>query len=251
MNPSPGIRAFVDGFRLSRHPELRRYTWLPALVSFVIIGAGLYFAFGYLNATSARLIADLPGWLSWLELLLTPLIYLIGMLAGAWLFALLAVLIASPFLGVLSAHLEAVAFGDAPNTDTSLWTDISQSLAREARKLLYHLPRLIIVFLITLIPGVNLVSPVIWLIFGAWTMAVQFADYPTENRLRPFAETLDRLKANRTAALAFGLCATGALAIPLLNFLLIPVAVAGGTLLWRYLEEGKEAESAAQPPQPK
>jgi CysZ protein len=247
MNPSLGVRAFVDGFRLSRHPELRRYTWLPALVSFAIIGTGLYFAFGYLSATSARLIADLPAWLSWLELLLTPLIYLIGFLAGAWLFALLAVLIASPFLGVLSAHLEAVAFGDAPVSDTSLWTDISQSLAREARKLVYHLPRLVIVFLITLIPVINLVAPVIWLLFGAWTMAVQFADYPTENRQRPFKETLERLKANRTVALAFGLCATGALAIPLLNFLLIPVAVAGGTLLWRYLD----GERVGEMPQPK
>ena len=42
------------------------------------------------------------------------------------------------------------------------------------------------------------------------------------------------------------------LAIPLLNFLLIPVAVAGGTLLWRYLEDGyQEEESSGNPPQPK
>jgi CysZ protein len=118
------------------------------------------------------------------------------------------------------------------------------SLAREARKLLYHLPRLLLVFVLTLIPEINLASPVIWLLFGAWTMAVQFVAYPTENRQRPFQETLDKLKSNRAAALAFGLCATGALMIPLLNFLLIPVAVAGGTVLWRTLEQSSDAGTA-------
>ncbi len=237
MNPAPGISSFVEGFRLARHPALRHYVWVPVLISLLICSTGLYFAFGYLLDLTDRWIAGLPDWLSWLDLLLTPLLYLIGVLAGTWLFGLLAVLITSPFLGAFSMALERVHFGSAPEVDTQIWTDISASIAREARKLLYYLPRLILVFLLTLIPVINLAAPVLWLLFGAWTMAVQFVDYPTENRQQPFQVTLDRLKSNRAAALAFGACATGVLMIPLLNFLLIPVAVAGGTLLWRSLEE--------------
>jgi CysZ protein len=237
MNPSLGIRAFADGFTISRHPALRSYVWLPVLVSFAIIALGLYLGLGYLTGLSDELIAALPEWLGWLDMLLTPLIYLLGVLIGAWTFAFLAVLISSPFLGAFSAALERIRYGSSPIADTGLWTDISKSISRELRKLIYHLPRLVVVFLITLIPVVNLASPVIWLLFGAWTMAVQFVDYPTENRQEPFQATLERLHANRGAALAFGICATGALMIPLLNFLLIPVAVAGGTLLWRYLDD--------------
>lgn len=236
MNPTPGIRAFSDGFRLARHPALWHYTWLPVLVSLAVTGAGLYFAFDYLTGLAAVLAARLPDWLAWLELLLTPLLYLIGILIGAWSFAFLAVLVASPFLGALSMALERAEIGSAPESDTSLWTDISESLLREARKLAYHLPRLVVVFLLTLIPVVNAAAPVIWLVFGAWTMAVQFADYPTENRRQPFQATLARLKRNRPAALAFGGLVTAALMLPLLNFLFIPVAVAGGTLLWHALD---------------
>jgi len=237
VNPAAGIRAFTGGFRWSRHPSLVHYTWLPVLISLIVCAAGLYFALGYLVDASERLIAGLPDWLDWLDVLLTPLIYLIGILLGAWLFGLLAVLIASPFLGAFSLALERAAFGSAPESGTAIWTDIGSSLVRETRKLLYYLPRLLVVFLVTLIPVVNVAAPVIWLLFGAWTLAVQFADYPTENRQRPFAETLRLLKANRGAALTFGACATAALAIPFLNFLLIPVAVAGGTLLWHELQD--------------
>lgn len=237
MNPSAGLSSFVEGFTLARHPALRHYVWLPMLVSLVVCVLGLYFAFDYLMSATSRWLASLPEWLSWLDLILTPLLYVVGVLGGAWLFGLLAVLIASPFLGAFSMALERIRFGTAPEVETSIWTDIGASISRELRKLLYYLPRLLAVFLITLIPVVNLVAPAIWLLFGAWTLAVQFVDYPTENRQRPFQETLTLLKSNRAAALTFGLCATGALMIPLLNFLLIPVAVAGGTLLWRSLKE--------------
>ena len=172
-------------------------------------------------------------------MLISPLIYLIGILIGAWAFAFLATLISSPFLGAFSAAVERERHGSGPaGMDTSLWTDVTDSIGREARKLAYYLPRLILVALVTLIPLVNAASPVIWLVFGAWTMAVQFVDYPMENRRLPFIETLRLLRANRGAALMFGGCVTATLAIPLANFLLVPVAVAGGTLFWTYANAG-------------
>lgn len=245
MNPSRGLKAFADGLTLARHPSLRAYVWLPAAVSLVIIVAGLYIGLSYLTDLTAGLVAGLPDWLSWLELLLAPLMYVLGILIGAWSFALLAVVIASPFLGAFSLALERVRFGSAPEVTTGLWTDVTRSITRELRKLGYYLPRLLGVFLLTLIPVVNLASPAIWLLFGAWTMAVQFVDYPTENRQEPFSATLGKLRANRGAALAFGACATVTLAIPLLNFLLIPVAVAGGTLFWHYVDGGTERPTSS------
>jgi CysZ protein len=236
MNPSLGLKAFADGFALARHPKLLPYVWLPTGLSLAIILIGLYFGLGYLTTLTDDMVARLPEWLGWLELVVAPLLYLLGILAGAWSFAFLAVLIASPFLGAFSLALERIRFGSAPETTTGLWTDVARSIAREVRKLVYYVPRLVVVFLLTLIPVVNLAAPIIWLLFGAWTMAVQFADYPAENRQAPFSATLAKLKRNRGAALTFGACTTVALAIPLLNFLLIPVAVAGGTVLWRYLD---------------
>lgn len=236
MGLADGIRAFLDGLRAARAPGLGRYTWLPALVSLVVIVSGLGVTFSYMDDLSAWLAGNLPGWLEFLNLILVPLLYLLGVLAGTWLFALLAVLIASPFLGDLSIAVERRTFGDGPPQPPSLWAGALAALGRELRKLTYYLPRLLLVFLATLIPLVNALAPLLWFLFGAWILAVQFCDYPTENRRRPFADTLALLKRHRGAALGYGACATLAMAIPLVNFLLIPGAVAGGTLLWRRLE---------------
>ena len=67
----------------------------------------------------------------------------------------------------------------------------------------------------------------------AVTLWMVFADYANENRGKPFATTLGELGVNRMPALGFGGCTTLAMAIPLLNFFVVPVAVAGGTLLWQ------------------
>lgn len=226
-----GVSAFAEGARLILRPGLRRYVFAPVLASLLVIAFGGYWAWGYLDSISASLVAWLPDWLSFLDVVLVPLLYLFGVLTGAWLFALLAVIVASPFLGTLSAAVERHVRGRAPESGNRLWQDVVGSFGREARKILYHVPRLLAVFLFSLIPAINVAAPALWLLFGAWTMAVQFCDYPTENRARPFSETLQLLNANRMAALGFGFCASAALAIPLLNFLLIPVAVAGGTVL--------------------
>jgi CysZ protein len=231
-----GIRAFVDGGRAVRAPGLGRYTWLPALVSLVVIAAGLFLAFGYIGELSRWLTEQLPGWLEFLGLILAPLLYLLGMLIGAWLFAFLAVLVASPFLGDLSIAVERSQFASGPEQPPSLWQGAIGALGRELRKLGYYLPRLLVVFLLTLIPVLNAAAPVLWFGFAAWTLAIQFCDYPNENRGRPFRDTVGLLQRHRGAAFGYGACATLAMAIPLVNFLLIPVAVAGGTILWRRLQ---------------
>ena len=110
-----GLQAFLDGIQISQHSQLRPYVWLPVLVSLAVTSGGLYIAFDTLNTLATALAEQLPNWLSFLEFLLEPLLYLFGVVLGAWLFAFLAVLIASPFLGALSLAVEKRKFGSAPS----------------------------------------------------------------------------------------------------------------------------------------
>ena len=156
-------------------PQLARYSWVPALSSAIIIGLGLALASSYVSEFSTWLVAQLPDWLSFLERILTPVLYLFGLLFGAWTFGFLAVIIAGPFLGNLSRKVEVLELGDVPDDTRSFLAGLLAGIKREARKLGYYLPRLFLVLLITLIPVINIAAPIIWFVFGAWTMAVQSA----------------------------------------------------------------------------
>lgn len=229
-----GINFFFAGLKLAFSPDVRRFIVLPALVSFIIISSGLALGFSYVTDLSNYLLSSLPSWLSFLEWILEPLLYLMGLLIGAWSFGLIAAVVGSPFLGDLSIQVEQVDLEQPP-----WWKTLGPTLARELRKLAYHLPRVLLLLICSIIPVLNTLSPVLWLVFGAWMMAVQFCDYPTENRHHVFGETLAMLSQSRAGALGFGLCVTVGMSIPLLNFIIAPVAVIGGTLLMTSLRKDK------------
>ena len=240
MSVATGLNAFSDGYRLLRSRGIGRFLLIPGLISAVIVTGGLVFAIVTLDTLSERALAALPEWLGFLDWLITPLIYLFVILVGGWLFGLLASVLAGPFMGDLSREIERRAGLPEAPPEPALLTSVAAAISREARKLLYHLPRLLAAFLLTLIPVVNTLSPFIWFLFGAWMMAIQFADLPAENWSRSFQDTRSRLRSRRSAALAFGGCTTALMSVPLLNILVIPVAVAGGTLLWHRLEAASE-----------
>jgi CysZ protein len=233
-----GIQCFVDGLSLAMSRDMRKFVLAPAGLSFILVVSGLVWALSYATDLTTFIGGFLPDWLSFIEWIITPILYLLGLLLGTWTFSLTATIIASPFLGELSKQVELATSGNSISqfVETSLWRQILPALAREMRKLAYHLPRLALLLLLTVIPVINVIAPIAWLGFGAWMMAAQFSDYANENRGHPFGDTLARLRNRRLSALGFGGCTAIAMAIPLLNFFVVPVAVVGGTLLWREIE---------------
>ena len=94
------------------------------------------------------------------------------------------------------------------------------------------------------IPGINVVAPVVWMVVGAWMLAITYVDYPMANHGIGFDDLLARLRARRLLGLGFGGAAMTALAVPVLNFFVIPCAVAGATAMW---VEQLDGDTAASP----
>ncbi|MEZ5596388.1 MAG: sulfate transporter CysZ [Pseudomonadales bacterium] len=243
MNPADAVRALVDGRALLGQPGVRPYVWWPLVVSMVIVGAGLAAALSATAGLGSWAARILPEWLDFLAAVVEPLLQLLLILTGTWLFGFLAVVLSSPFHGNLSAALET-GFATTPlPPDPGLARMLAQSLGREGRKLRYQLPRLLAVALLYVVPVVNVIAPPASLLLAAWLLAAQFIDLPAENRHIPFTETLSRLRRFRLCSLTFGAAVAALLAIPLLNILTVPLAVAGGTLLWHRMEQELANES--------
>ena len=234
MSLATGLDCFLRGARMAWAKPLRPFVWVPMAVSFSLVAILLATMFAFVQDAVAAVVAFLPDWLDWLAKALGPVLYVLGVLVAGWLFGFLAVLAAGPFLGFLSARAEEFAFGEGPpDSGEGVAAALVNAIAREGRKLAYHLPRLAAALLLTLVPVVNALAPAIWFVFGAWMLAVQFVDYAAENRGLDFRATTELLRSHRAAALGFGSLATLLLAVPFGALFVIPAGVTGGALLWR------------------
>lgn len=230
-NPISGAIYFLRGVRLIFNPGIRAYVIGPLLVNVLLFSALIYF-----GAAQFRDLLDylLPDWLDWLTTVLLPLFVVVALVIVFFTFSLIGNLLAAPFNGLLAEAVECTITGQPiPGGGVKkMLLDLGRTIVSELRKLAYIVLRGIPVLVLFLIPGLNLAAPFIWILFGAWMLAISYVDYPMGNHGLGFPEQRRQLRKHRYLALGFGGAAMGALAIPLVNFLVIPAAVAGATILW-------------------
>jgi CysZ protein len=98
----------------------------------------------------------------------------------------------------------------------------------------------LLTLIVSFIPVVNLLAPVIAGLWAAWSLALQYQDYPADSDQMSFAALRQHLGANRWQSLSFGFSALLASSVPFVNLFLLPATVVGGTLLWCQQRQGVE-----------
>lgn len=239
-----GAEALLQGFRLIWRPGLRRYSLAPLAVNVVLVIGLLWIAGQGIDAALDWLWVGLPWWLAWLEWLLWLLLLMLVLLLLCYLFTALATLLGAPFTGALAARVELELTGVCPEVDRGVWQEAMISIVGELRKLWFIGQRAAVLALVSLVllflPPLNALIPMLWLIFGAYMLALEYLDLPLDNHGYDFAAKLAVLRRHRGHSLGFGAAATLATAIPVLNLFVMPAAVAGATALWvEHMAEGK------------
>ncbi|MCW8891084.1 MAG: sulfate transporter CysZ [Sedimenticola sp.] len=231
-SPLTGFNHLIQGMKMLMLPGLRRHLLAPIginMVVFILIGWLGYSQFdGLLNSLLPE-----TSWFSFLRWILWPLFALSLLLLTFYTFTTVANLIAAPFNSILSAKVEEKLTGKRPPENrVSLKQVVIPALLSELRKLSYFLIRAIPLLLLFVIPGINLAAPFLWLLFSAWFLAIEYADYPMGNHGLSFSAQHQQLKSMRMTALGFGGGVTLLMMIPILNFAAMPAAVVGATRLW-------------------
>ena len=227
-----GIDCAFEGLALIRQPGLRRYVIIPLLINIVLLSGTIAFGVVKFEAWTSAFTSHLPAWLSVLSWIVAVLAAVLVILILLYVFAIVANIIAAPFNALLSEKVEEKLTGRAPVSEARLHVVMVRSIKRELARLAWYLPRVAGLLMVTVIPGVNVLAPLLWVLFGAWMMAVEYSDYAADNNDVSFSELRARLRGSRMQSLAFGLMIYVLLAIPFLNLVLIPAAVAGGTAFW-------------------
>ena len=232
-----GLGYLGEGFRLIRQPGLRLFVIIPLVLNVILFGLLFYYLAELFSAMIATAMGWLPQWawlqaLDWLFWLLYGVVILLMLAYG---FVILANLIGSPFYGYLAELTEKHLTGQEVVSDDGwigLIKDTPRMLWREVQKIAYYLPRALALFILGIIPVVNLVAAALWILFNSWMMALQYVDYPADNHKVSFARLRKDLAASRLSALGFGLPVALAAMVPVLNLIVVPAAVCGAAAYW-------------------
>ena len=234
-SPLSGLHYLLKGAKLLSHPKLRFFVLIPLMINILIFASAFWFLFSEITAWIDNYIADLPGWLSWLSYLFWPFIIFSILVSFSFIFSTVANFIAAPFNGLLAEKTENLLTGKAINDDgfADLIKDLPRIFKREIQKLAYFLPRLILCLVLFFIPVIGqTVAPFVWFIFAGWMMVVQYADFPFDNHKIPFTDMKKALSARLGKNLTFGMLISFFTTIPVLNFVIMPIAVCGATAFW-------------------
>ena len=214
---------------------VRRFVILPLLINSLLFGLGIWWAYLKLDILQQFFAAWMPDWLfALLDWLLLPLFILSVLTLLFYTFTVAANFIAAPFNGLLA---ERVAQLDSPTgiaqNSTLTWKELLLTPFTEIKKVLYFVAWAIPLLIISFIPALNVAAPFLWGLFSAWMLALQYADYPLSNRGFTFRQQRQLLRKHWLLTLGFGGAVLLLTLIPLLNFIAMPSAVIGATLMWR------------------
>ncbi|OCG13688.1 sulfate transporter CysZ [Gilliamella apicola] len=214
---------------------MKRFVFLPLLANIVLMSALFYWFFAVLTGMVDWGLSYVPSWLNWLGYIMVFIVILILVILFCYFFSTVTNFIAAPFNGILAEQVEAQLTGmPAPDTTwMSLIKDLPRILNRELQKLGHYLLWAIPILLTYLIPVIGqTVTPVVWFLFTAWQINIQYADYPFDNHKIKFHRMRALLKQNKVDNLMFGSLVSFFTMVPLLNLIVMPIAVCGATAMW-------------------
>ncbi|RIZ70841.1 MAG: sulfate transporter CysZ [Methylococcales bacterium] len=227
-NPILAASYLFKGIALLGSAPLRHFILIPILINIILYSAALTLGYYYIDSL---INAFIPSWLNWLHWLLWPLFFVSFLIVGFFSFTALANLVSAPFYGKLAAKTLTLINSEAIDVSEQ---PISKVMLAESKRLIYILRLAIPLLVLSFIPGINLIAPLLWALFSAWSMSLEYMAYPLENAGILFIEQKQLIKSIRWGALSFGGIAVLGLSIPVINIIIAPAAVIAATI---YVDE--------------
>jgi CysZ protein len=232
---SPAL--IIEGLKLLGHRDIRWLVIIPLSINIALFASATGFAAQLLGQWLDSVINVTPDWLHWLVWIIWGLFILVALVIYAFTFALVANLIGAPFYGLIAEKIMLLMGAKVLSNEAVPLLKIAwASFVRQLQLMAYLIPRAIVVGLaclgLSFIPLMNILIPVVAGSWAAWSLALQYLDYAADIDQVNFRQLRQRATAERWQSMSFGLCALAGSAIPVLNLLLMPATVIGGTLLW-------------------
>jgi CysZ protein len=214
---------FLDG--------LKRFILIPISFNFVLFLSLAYILYRSMIHYSDYYVAQLPTWLHFLQGFFFIIFALSFFLIFLSTFTVIFNLIAAPFNGLLAEKAQHLIY-NTTIPSLSFYEIALRSIKRQIQFLLYFVPRFCAMVLLFFIPFIQPIYPLLWFIFNAWILSIQYQDFAMDNNLVPFQEMKNKVRKSSMISLGFGSVINLASFVPALNLIMMPAAVIGGVILF-------------------
>ena len=230
-----GPTLIFEGFKLLWRRDIRWLVIIPLLINIILFASATCFAASWLQNWITTITTSVPEWLQWLSWIIWFLFAILALAIYAFTFTIFANLIGSPFYGVIAQRVIAAETHTTPRA-TNVAESACQSLVREVQLIIYFVPRTLgvgaIVLILSFIPVVNLLAPIIAASWAAWCLCLQYLDYAADTEGVSFVDLRNKVSAYRLNSMGFGFATMVASAVPVVNLVMLPASVVAGSLLW-------------------
>ncbi|MDQ3264598.1 MAG: EI24 domain-containing protein [Myxococcota bacterium] len=246
LSPSPSPADFFKGAALPfqaaglilRSPKLRTLAALSGVITFFSIIVLLWLLGTYTDDLLTHFWARPETWYG------QALWYLVMVLSFLGLFVIgmntVPLALQAPIQDPMSEATEELCGGFEPSAFSvgGLAKGVSVGLVHTLTRIVILLAGQLVLVPLNLIPGLG---SILWTVASsAWTILWVGAEHlgaPMARHMYPFADVRVALRKRRALTLGFGAAVYLLLWVPVLNLFFVPMAVVGGTLLFRGMRE--------------
>ena len=234
-----GVRLLGAGLRMwITAPRIMLMGALPALIVTAVYITGIVLLASNLDGLAATVTPFADDWDPTTRTVVRAVASL-ALLAAALLvfvytFTTITLAVGSPFYERISRGVEARLGGIHSPVELSFWRGAGRGLVDALRILATTLLVAIVLLVLGFIPLIGqTVVPVLGAVAGGWFLALELTGFSFE--ARGFTGTAKRraLKADRAQTLGFGMVTYLVFFVPFAAVVIMPAAVAGGTMLAR------------------
>ncbi len=236
------IQSFFDAHKFISKHRLWKWIMIPGLIYCILFMLGMY-AFGVTSYNLVELILLKTGIKQWLEsmheswlnfLVIVGQVLIMGVLFLFYfsLFKFLFLIIGSPVFAYLSERTESIIQGrDFPFSFSQLLKDIARGIRIALRNLLWQTVYLMAILILSFIPVIGWLGPLIALLVECYYFGFSMLDYSSERNKLSASQSIDFISRHKGLAIGNGLVFYMMHFIPLIGWVLAPsYAVVAATL---------------------
>jgi CysZ protein len=227
------IQAYFQTHRFIIKHKLWKWIFIPGLIYTLLFCAGIYLFLKSSNSAIEFMLlkSGLKEWMdkmqnSWLSFLLIfgqIVLQLVSLLFYFSLFKYIFLIIGSPVFAYLSEKTESIMEGkDFPFSFKQLLKDIARGIKLAFRNMLWQTVYTLSILILSLIPLVGWIMPLIALLVECYYLGFSMLDYSCERNKLSTTESITFIGRHKGLAIGNGIVFYGMHFVPVLGWLLAP-----------------------------